>query len=154
MDVFNLKQLLYNPAGWVYSLSGFRGGQNCCRRQLWYTGLEGHVLSPAEGINMTFLPWKIALITGSNHILGYLLLRNRWAILRKNCNWGTQESIVSLIWGSLVRITVKLNSDSHVLWQHSALHPTAQSPRINYTVPLGRLPDILHYLHFTHCYFL
>lgn len=36
--------------------------------------------------------------------------------------------------------------------QHSALHPKAVT-KASYIVPLGRLPDILCYLHFSHCYF-
>lgn len=121
MQIFNLKQLLYNPAVWVHALSGFRDGQSCCRGQLWYTGLEGHAWVLLKVSTWPSSPgrwhWSQVAITPWDTCYsgaGKIFWERRTAI-------EVQERVDSLNWGSLMCVTVKLNSDSHVLWQSTVL---------------------------------
>lgn len=71
MQVFNLKQVLHNPAGWVHALSDFRETIMVRAAAEGTQGWKG-TSEPCDGINGAFLPWQIALITGSNRTFGCL----------------------------------------------------------------------------------
>ena len=155
---------MYNPTGWVSALSGFRetmrsrtaGWEKYSRRRLW---LLVHMAERARPGPCCWYQHDFASLADSTdhrqqsypripaiqeqvrHSEKELLLRYReesqHSRLRKSC---IHNSNIEFRWPC-------------PMTQHSALHPTAQSLKVSYIVPLGRLPDILYYLHFAHCYF-